>query len=97
MKKLCAFLLLSAICLAGNCQTLPMPALWFKAAENSFVGKDTVNQTVLIVWNSSSSLLSADFINGYPALKINNDSVGGHFTLSTDVLKNRQNALFLIV
>jgi hypothetical protein len=96
MKK-ASLLFLIVFCAYANSQTLPMPALWFKAAENFFVGKDTVNQTVPIDWNGSSSLLSADFINGYPALKIVSDSVGGHFTLSTDVLKNRQNALFLIV
>jgi hypothetical protein len=97
MKRLILFSLFAIFVTAINSQILPLPALWFKSAGNFFVGKGTVNQLVPIVWNGSSSLLSADFINGYPALKIDNDSVGGHFTLSTDILQERQNALFLIV
>jgi hypothetical protein len=77
-------------------QTLPRPALWFKVVENSFVGKDTSNISILLDWRGDLSLLSADKINGYPALNIANDSVSGYFLLSTDVLKNRQNALLLI-
>jgi hypothetical protein len=79
-------------------QSLPQPALWFKAEENSFVGKDSANLPVLLEYFGDSSLLSADKINGYPAVNIKSDSLSvGYFLLSSDVLKNTTQSLFLIV
>jgi len=94
MRKYLLFLIFLPFWLTS--QNLPKPALWFKAVGNSFVGKDTANMSVSLDWNGNASLLSADKINGYPVLKIDSDSTSGYFLLSTDVLKNKQNALILI-
>jgi hypothetical protein len=90
--KLLLFLFLLLLSDTFFCQSIPLPSVHYQSRFNSvslFGGSGSVYFT------GDSGLIFSDFINGYPAVRI--EGSGGYFSFTSDLLSGKPRALFMIV
>lgn len=74
------------------CQGIPEPSIWYISNFNKVSLSGSGGS---LFFEGDSSLVYSDFINGYPAVRI--DSAGGYFSFTSDALAGKGNVLFISV
>lgn len=95
MKKIVLHTLLF-FCLSAYGQPLPMPSLWLKSTDKSFVNYRGASMSVFLDGQGAKLLQNTALVNGYPALYLNSKAKDSYLTYVTDMFRGVSSALLLV-